>query len=140
MTYPTVVVFPKTITYQAAVAVAHLSQTSLHRAVAVLDRVSEAGDRIEVLADDSRVSRLAGIMALTAYDANKAVRAHETYDDWLGVDDAHTSAVSGLDACSGLLRAISALGNTDVAVMAQILFHEVERALLDLDVDEGEPG
>src|SRR3954467_10208485 len=62
MTSSIVVAFPKTITYQGAAA-AHLFQTSLHRAAAVLDSVSEAGDRIEVLAGDSHVGRLAGIMA-----------------------------------------------------------------------------
>lgn len=98
-----------------------------------LDRVSEALDLIEVHERTStRVATLAGTGALVAYDAAVAVRHHLADDSRLGEADATALAADGLSACGGILRAIVALGDSEVAALARACAGHVASALIGL--------
>lgn len=98
-----------------------------------LDRLSEALDLIEVHDQASaHVATLAGAGALVAFDAATAVRHHRADGGRLGEVDAQELAVDGLSACGGILRAIVALGDSEVAAIARECAEDCAGAMLGL--------
>lgn len=118
---------------QVSIANVFSNSTCPLSAVDTLDRVSDAFDLIEVHEQASaHVATLAGAGALVAFDAAAAVRHHTADGSWLGEVDARGLAATGLSACGGILRAIVALGDSEVAALARACAQDVAGALIDL--------
>lgn len=118
---------------QVSIASDFLKSSCPFSASDTLDQVSDALDLIEVHERASaRVVTLAGIGALVAFDAAAAVRHHLADGSRLDVVDAQQLAADGLSACGGILRAIVALGDREVASLARACAEDVAGALLGL--------